>query len=123
MYINNFESTGVGATLRKDRDNYPGNIREKIKIKTLDEVVKEENLQIGLIKVDVEGAEQDFLAGAMETIKTQKPALLLDIYHTGEYFFEIKTNIENLNLGYKFKIRKATKDRIIDDTVLICEVL
>ena len=123
MYINNFESTGVGATLRKDRDNYPGNIREKIKIKTLDEVVKEENLQIGLIKVDVEGAEQDFLAGAMETIKTQKPALLLAIYHTGEDFFEIKTKIENLNLGYKFKIRKATKDRIIDDTVLICEVL
>ena len=88
MYINNFESTGVGATLRKDRDNYPGNIKEKIKIRTLDDVVKEENLQIGLIKVDVEGAEQDFLAGAMETIKTSIKATILIVFFISFYLLK-----------------------------------
>ena len=74
-----------------------------------------------MIKVDVEGAEQDFLRGAINTIKTQKPALLIAIYHSGIDFFTIKTKIENLKLGYKFKIRKATKNRVLEDTVLIAE--
>ena len=122
VFINKFESTGVASTLRSDMNNYKSSVKEKISIKTLDDIVKEENLEIGLIKVDVEGAEQDFLKGALETIKKQKPALLIAIYHTGEDFFEIKPWLESLNLGYKFKVRKANKNKLIDDTVLICEV-
>lgn len=123
LLISIFDSSGVGATLRQDRKEHKINKQETIKIDKLDDIVKNENLKIGLIKVDVEGAEQDFLEGALDTIKSQKPALIIAIYHTGEDFFEIKTKIENLNLGYKFKIRKATKNGILDDTVLIAEVV
>lgn len=119
--INIYEPTGVGSTIRDDIIENSDTVREKIKITTLDDFVENKKLEVGLIKVDVEGAEQDFLRGAINTIKTQKPALLIAIYHSGIDFFTIKTKIENLKLGYKFKIRKATKNRVLEDTVLIAE--
>lgn len=122
VYINIADKTGVGASIKDDSRIFSNPTKELIKIRRLDDIVKEENIDVGLIKVDVEGAEQDFLKGALETIKTQKPALLIAIYHTGEDFFEIKSLIDSLNLGYKFKIRKATKRTVLEDTVLICEV-
>lgn len=120
--INIFEASAVASTLRAERSIHPNNKREIIQIKTLDEIVERENLKIGLIKVDIEGAEHDFLLGAMNTIKSQTPALLISIYHGGKDFFLLKSMIQDLDLGYRFKIRKATKPRVFDDTILICEV-
>ena len=93
-----------------------------VEITTLDQYVNENKLDVSCIKVDIEGAETDFLKGAMNTIKTQKPALLLSIYHNARDLFEIKTMIESLNLGYRFKIRRAYDHSYIRDTMLICEV-
>lgn len=120
--ININDTTGVGSTTRNDICFSEATKQEKIDITTLDDFVENENIEVGLIKVDIEGAEQDFLKGAMKTITSQKPALLIAIYHTGEDFFIIKSKLEDLNLGYKFKIRKAAKNRLIEDTVLIGEV-
>src|SRR5690606_17078840 len=60
---------------------------EQIEIETLDNYVRENNLKVGLVKVDIEGYEQDFLLGAQEVIKQQKPILLLSIYHSPNDFF------------------------------------
>jgi FkbM family methyltransferase len=95
---------------------------EEVQVRTLDNYVKENNLHVGLIKVDVEGFEQEFLKGAKETICSQKPTLLLSIYHNAKDFFEIKPLIESWNLGYKFKIVKPYDKSIIIDTTLIAEV-
>lgn len=96
--------------------------KENIKITTLDIFVKENNLNnIGLIKVDIEGFEQEFLKGAINTIKSQKPTLLLSIYHFADDFFNIKPIIEDLNLGYKFKIVKSVDGSIRGEILLICE--
>jgi hypothetical protein len=63
------------------------------------------------------------LAGAINTIKKQKPVLLLSIYHNANDFFEIKPLIESWNLGYKFKIRKLSmKEYFLVETMLICEI-
>ena len=86
----------------------------------LDDFVKENNIEIGLIKTDLEGAEQEFLKGAENTIKTQKPTLLISIYHNPSDMFEIKSLIESWNLGYKFKIFKQPEN-IYLETVLIAE--
>ena len=88
----------------------------------LDDYVKEHNLEVGLIKTDLEGAELDFLLGAKETITTQRPTLLISIYHTPKDFFEIKPLIESWNLGYTIKIVKETDDSIFIETLLIAEV-
>jgi FkbM family methyltransferase len=93
-----------------------------IEIDTLDNFVAENNIEVGLIKVDIEGMEQKFLAGAINTIKKQKPVLLLSIYHNANDFFEIKPLIESWNLGYKFKIRQLSTESIFAEVMLICEV-
>lgn len=96
--------------------------QEEIKVGTLDEYVEKNNLKVSLIKVDVEGFEQEFLRGAEQTIKTQKPAMLLSIYHNAQDFFKIKPMIESWNLGYKFRVAKPSDQTIMIDTTLICEV-
>ncbi len=75
---------------------------EKCKVTTLDNFAK--NKTISCIKLDVEGMEYKVIQGALETIKRDKPLLLICIYHTPKDFFEIKPLIESLNLGYKFKV-------------------
>lgn len=96
--------------------------KETCNIITLDKYVQENDLQIGLIKTDLEGYEQQFLKGAENTIKTQKPTLLISIYHTADDFFNIKPLIESWNLGYKFKVVKPLDGQILLETILIAEV-
>ena len=94
----------------------------KVKMVTLDSYVKENNIEVGLIKTDLEGFEQSFLKGAIETIKEQKPVLIISIYHNYSDFFEIKPMIEDLNLGYKFRIIKNRLNKVISETKLLAEV-
>lgn len=87
---------------------------------TLDKYVSEHpEMNVGLIKVDIEGQEQNFLMGATETIKKFRPMLILSIYHNWSDFLHIKHQLEVLNLGYKFMISKPTSGAIILETELI----
>lgn len=89
---------------------------------TIDAFVREHHLTVGLIKADVEGAEQNLLRGAVETIKKQKPAMIISIYHSLDDFLNIKPWIESLGLGYRFKLfRPIIKGSFMAETVLICE--
>ena len=90
---------------------------------TLDEYVQANQLEVGLLKADVEGFEACMLEGAQETIRSQKPTLLLSIYHSAEDFFGIKRLIESWDLGYQFQIKKPSDNSIIVDTTLIAEVV
>ena len=114
----------MGLSIERNSEQSDINcIENKVKMVTLDSYVKENNIEVGLIKTDLEGFEQPFLRGAIETIKKQKPVLIISIYHNYSDFFEIKPMIENLNLGYKFKIiePKAPKSAIVS-TLLLAEV-
>ncbi|MBR3139868.1 MAG: FkbM family methyltransferase, partial [Methanobrevibacter sp.] len=78
----------------------------KVDETTINKFVKDNDLNVGLISVDVEGAEMELLKGAIETIKAQKPILTISIYHKASDFFEIIPWIANLGLGYEFEIEK-----------------
>ena len=104
-----------------DGFNYVGSAEAKTI--TLDTYVDKNSLEIGLIKVDVEGAEQDFLKGALRTIKSQKPVLIISIYHNSSDFFDIKPMIEKLDLGYSFRIHHPVIGSVLTETVLIAEVV
>lgn len=93
-----------------------------VSIDTLDHYVAEHAIRVGLIKVDVEGHEQSFLRGALETLKTWKPVLLVSIYHSYDDFFRIKPFLEDLDLGYSFDFFKGIDGRISTETMLLCEV-
>lgn len=75
---------------------------ENCEIITVDEFAKDK--KIGCIKFDLEGMESQALKGCLETIKRDKPLLMICLYHTPQDFFEIKPMLEELNLGYRFKI-------------------
>jgi len=97
-------------------------ISEECQVITLDSYVKTNNIQVGFIKVDIEGSEMAFLQGAKETICAQKPAMSIAIYHNGEHFLYIKPLIQSWNLGYIFKIVKPINQYISGKTVLLCEM-
>ncbi|MBT3356207.1 FkbM family methyltransferase [bacterium] len=92
---------------------------QEISITSIDDFFSGKNDVIGLIKLDVEGEELGVIKGALETIKRDKPILLISVYHRPEDFFFIKPLIDDLNLGYKFMIRKTSSFRVTSETVLI----
>ena len=94
---------------------------EEIDLMTLDSFVEKNKLEVGLIKVDIEGYEQEFLKGAENTIMKQRPTLIISIYHNPEDFFMIKPIIESWNLDYKFKIFKPLDYTVSREVVLIAE--
>ena len=113
---------GSGLSIENAKESNINNIKNKVKMMALDSYVKENNIEVGLIKTDLEGFEQPFLKGAIETIKEQKPVLIISIYHNYSDFFEIKPMIENLNLGYKFRIIRNKSPQLITETKLLAEV-
>ena len=92
----------------------------KVQETTIDSFVEENNLDVGLITADVEGAEMNLLKGALNTIKTQKPILEISIYHKTSDFFGIIPWIISLDLGYEFKIAKENPWPFLSDTVVQC---
>lgn len=94
---------------------------EKVNVLSLDAFVEQNHLDVGLIKVDIEGFEQSFLQGAERTIKSQRPSLILSIYHNADDFFNIKPILEEWNLGYHFHISKPIDGQILYETVLLAE--
>lgn len=94
----------------------------EVEMTTIDAFVQERGLRVGMIKVDIEGMEMQFLKGAERTIREQRPVLLLSIYHTAEDFFGIKPLLESWDLGYRFSIHKEVNEHIHYDTMLVAEV-
>ena len=121
LYSNGNLSMGLSIDINSEQSDI-NCIENKVKMVTLDSYVKENNIEVGLIKTDLEGFEQPFLKGAIETIKEQKPVLIISIYHNYSDFFEIKPMIENLNLGYKFRIIKNRLNKVISETKLLAEI-
>jgi FkbM family methyltransferase len=72
----------------------------EIEIDTIDNACKNKN--VGLIKMDVEGFEYNVIKGGLETIRRDKPVLLISIYHTGKDFFEIMPVLRACCPDYKF---------------------
>ncbi|MDA3802371.1 MAG: FkbM family methyltransferase, partial [Patescibacteria group bacterium] len=93
---------------------------QKILMTTIDNYVEENNIQsVDLIKMDIEGFEQKALKGAINTIKSFKPILAISIYHNANDFFEIKPMLEDLNIDYKFYIKKANSFSLNEEVMLI----
>ncbi|MFI80662.1 FkbM family methyltransferase [Campylobacter jejuni] len=121
-----YDNLGIGSRvvdLNKSSEEQRKNF-DIVEQTTLDNFCKSNpNVKIGFIKVDIEGAEMDFLKGAKETICSQKPAMLISIYHNSRDFFEIKPLLDSWDVGYVFKIVKPVDHTIAVETALFCEVL
>ena len=90
---------GAATIHEKNLLNNESFITFKIRTKKLDNILKNNN--IGFIKIDVEGHEENVLNGAKEIIKKNKPVLLVEIEekHTKK---NVEESINFINsLGYK----------------------
>ena len=67
---------------------------------TIDNFVRQHEVDVGLIKMDIEGSELEALRGGIATIKSKKPMLIVSVYHRGQDFFEIPKLLKSICLLY-----------------------
>lgn len=104
------------ASMHFNNDDMPF---EEVEVIRIDDYVAENNIDVGLIKMDIEGFEIEAIKGALEVIKTKRPLLVISIYHTPEEFYELKPFLENLHLNYEFRVRRASLQNPLKELVLI----
>lgn len=75
--------------------------------------------EVGFIKIDVEGYEQQVLEGALETIQRDRPVLSVSIYHHPEQFLSIKPFLQEKLTDYDFRIRKLNPVNPVCETSLL----
>ncbi len=85
----------------------------KVSALTIDDLYKEypdkfDNRDI-LIKMDIEGTELKALYGAKKVIEKFTPILSICLYHKPEDIIDIPIYLMNLQLGYKFYMRRYDK--------------
>lgn len=73
-----------------------------VEVDTLDNLIKE---RVDFIKLDIEGAEQDAIDGAKETIAKYKPVLAICVYHKAEDWYKIPQKVLAIDSGYKLYLR------------------
>lgn len=90
-----------------------------VELIVLDEYLKEKNENIGLIKMDIEGAEYSAIKGAKNIIKNNRPIIISAIYHTPTEFFELKPLLEKIVDNYIYKIVNCSFMSCEQETTLI----
>lgn len=83
---------------------------ETAEFRRLDDVLRDQ--LVTFIKMDIEGAEPQALAGAAEVIRTQKPKLAICTYHRAEHLWEIPTMIRQMNPAYQIYFRHHDMDEM-----------
>lgn len=99
-----YKDNGPGSFVSfNEIENYDG----IIKTISIDNFVSNQALEkVDFIKMDIEGAEQAALKGALNTIKRFKPKLAVAIYHSDDDFYQIPQML--IDLGYRIFINHYT---------------
>ena len=101
----NISSDG-SASLHKEGKDF-----EKIKITSLDAFVKLKKIdKIGLIKMDIEGNEEEALIGANRIIKKDKPILTFSAYHKKDDKIKLPKRVLSIRSDYKIKLLKSFEE-------------
>lgn len=89
----------------------------QIPVTTLDDFVRERNLsRVDLIKMDIEGAEQEAIRGSESVIRTWRPRLQISVYHKHDDLWEIPLALYKMNPEYRFYLGIHKQNFI--DTIL-----
>ena len=78
----------------------------EIEVRTLDSYNFKD---ISLIKVDVEGFEQEFIRGSFKTIEKLHPTIAISVYHQPNDFWKIPKLILSIRDDYRIYIRHYTE--------------
>jgi len=110
-HYNNIEFLTCGVSNKKEKLFFNeeksfsmiyGKGTQSVLVDTIDNIVKE---KVDYIKLDIEGAEQDAIQGAEETIKKYKPILAICIYHKAEDWYMVPQKVLAIEPDYQIYIR------------------
>ena len=93
--------TSIKINEQKEENNCNHNY-QALSVNTIDNLIYN---QIDFIKLDIEGAEQDAIDGAKNTIIKYHPILAICIYHKAEDWYKIPKKVLEINKNYKVYIR------------------
>lgn len=110
----NVSSSGPGTRVSAA----PEGSGESVQTATVDDATRD-LASVDFIKMDIEGAELQALAGAEQTIRRHRPKLAICIYHRLSDFWNIPQFIDGLGCGYTFYIRHFTIHA--EETILFAE--
>jgi FkbM family methyltransferase len=116
---NTLVSTSIDSGIMAKISHKVNNADNVIKMVKLDSFIKEK--KVALIKMDIEGAEIDAIKGAYGIIKKNSPILIIALYHKTEDLVLIPKMIDDLKLGYSFRLRHVKPESPAVDYMLICE--
>lgn len=98
-----------GLKKRKYKTETPSIETIQVEVKTLDEVVRNLDRKIALIKIDVEGGEFDVLKGAAQLLKRDKPTLIFECGKgASEYYGSGPGEIYSFLSRFDYKIYSVT---------------
>jgi len=93
---------------------YPYSAVEKVKMITIDDFVKWQNLRkVDFIKIDTEGYEKQVIKGAKKTIKEFHPIIACSAYHLPEDKIEIPKLILEIEASYKYRLEKRSEEDFV----------
>lgn len=75
---------------------------EKVEVDTIDNLIQD---KVDFIKLDIEGAEQDAIEGAQNTIKKHTPILAICIYHKAQDWYKVPQKVLEINPNYNIYLR------------------
>lgn len=75
----------------------------KLNVERIDDVC--ENMDVSVIKMDIEGSELDALTGAAQIIRDRHPILMISAYHKKDDLYVLKEYIDSLYQGYSYFFR------------------
>jgi FkbM family methyltransferase len=113
LYKVNPENQGMNRILTDDAADFDF---EEIQVQTLDDFVREEQLDVDLIKIDVEGYELNVLRGAVETINRCRPKLFIELDDENlKAHGDSAAELVRFLTGLHYKVKPINSDRIVTE--------
>jgi FkbM family methyltransferase len=107
----------AGAHVHDNAQGYGHGEKLELRGETIDALVGCGAIErVDFLKVDVEGADVGVLAGAAETIRTQRPRLAVACYHRPDDLIRIPDLVASLGVPYRWYLQCSTMTRV--DTVV-----
>lgn len=92
----------IGSTEKTSNTPLPHSESATVQVYALDDLA---DVEIGLIKMDIEGAEFDALHGAKQIIRRDKPQMAICVYHRQGDMLAIMDYLQSLVPEYRFWLR------------------
>lgn len=106
--FNNSQATFCKDTTEGQLNSNQSNTKViKAQCIVLDEWLEQQGIIPTYIKMDIEGAEPEALAGLTKTISTYKPKLAICLYHRPSDMWTIPQQILSMNQDYTFYCKKS----------------